>query len=45
VLPDDRIATYRGLLGHYHMQKNKIDPGPAFDWERVVSGARGIMAR
>lgn len=39
-LPADQLATYRGLLGHYHMQKNKIDPGPAFDWERVVRGAK-----
>ncbi|MBX3407670.1 MAG: N-acetylmuramoyl-L-alanine amidase [Phycisphaeraceae bacterium] len=45
VLPEERLADYRGLLGHYHMQKNKIDPGPAFDWERVVGGARGQMAR
>lgn len=45
VLPPDELPTYRGLLGHYHMQKNKIDPGPAFDWERVVGGASRQMAR
>jgi N-acetyl-anhydromuramyl-L-alanine amidase AmpD len=39
-LPDEQLASYRGLLGHYHIQENKTDPGPAFDWERVLSGAR-----
>jgi N-acetylmuramoyl-L-alanine amidase len=38
------LVTYRGILGHYHIQENKIDPGPAFDWERVVRGARALMS-
>lgn len=42
-LSDERLKTYRGLLGHFHIQENKADPGPAFDWERVVEGARRIM--
>lgn len=42
-LPDEELARYQGLLGHYHIQANKIDPGPAFDWERVVVGARRLM--
>ncbi len=42
-LPDDRLAAYRGLLGHYHIQDNKVDPGPAFDWDRVIDGARRLM--
>lgn len=39
-LPDDELAAYRGVLGHYHIQSNKTDPGPAFQWERVIEGAR-----
>jgi len=39
-LSDEQLAGYRGLLGHYHIQSNKIDPGPAFQWQRVV-GERG----
>jgi N-acetylmuramoyl-L-alanine amidase len=39
----DQLASYRGLLGHFHIQENKIDPGPAFDWDRVVNGARMLM--
>ena len=42
-LPDDELAQYGGVLGHYHIQKNKNDPGPAFDWERVVGGAKAIL--
>jgi N-acetylmuramoyl-L-alanine amidase len=44
-LPDAELESYRGLIGHYHIQANKIDPGPAFDWGRVVSGARRVMGR
>ncbi|CAG0991781.1 hypothetical protein PHYC_02338 [Phycisphaerales bacterium] len=42
-LTESQLANYRGLLGHYHVTKGKIDPGPAFDWDRVVTGARAIM--
>lgn len=31
---------YAGLLGHFHVQMNKVDPGPAFQWDLVVNGAR-----
>ncbi|QDU85085.1 N-acetyl-anhydromuranmyl-L-alanine amidase [Planctomycetes bacterium Pla163] len=34
---------HSGLIGHYHVQSNKQDPGPAFDWERVVRDARGHL--
>ncbi len=39
-LADEVLAGYGGLLGHYHIQTNKVDPGPAFQWDRVVDGAR-----
>ncbi len=39
-LADDVLKSYGGVLGHYHIQTNKTDPGPAFDWERVIGGAR-----
>jgi N-acetylmuramoyl-L-alanine amidase len=44
-LPDDELAEYSGLLGHYHIQGNKVDPGPAFQWEMVVERARALMRR
>ncbi|MBX3469586.1 MAG: N-acetylmuramoyl-L-alanine amidase [Planctomycetes bacterium] len=29
-----------GVIGHYHVTRAKQDPGPAFDWERVLAAAR-----
>ena len=43
-LPDDELKNYQGVLGHYHIQTNKVDPGPAFDWERVIGGANQLLA-
>lgn len=42
-LPNDELKNYQGVLGHYHIQTNKNDPGPAFDWDRVVGGAKKIL--
>jgi N-acetyl-anhydromuramyl-L-alanine amidase AmpD len=39
-LSDAEFATFRGVLGHWHVQANKQDPGPALDWERMITGAR-----
>jgi N-acetyl-anhydromuramyl-L-alanine amidase AmpD len=39
-LPDDQLEDYRGVLGHFHITTSKIDPGPAFDWDRVIGGAQ-----
>jgi N-acetyl-anhydromuramyl-L-alanine amidase AmpD len=39
-LPDDVLNAYQGVLGHYHIQTNKTDPGPAMEWDRVIDGAR-----
>jgi len=42
-LPDDVLARYQGILGHYHIQANKLDPGPAFQWERFIARARKAL--
>ncbi len=42
-LPDADLKAYQGVLGHYHIQTNKTDPGPAFDWEKVINGARSEL--
>lgn len=39
-LSDKALDNYHGILGHFHIQTNKIDPGPAFQWDRVIDGAR-----
>jgi N-acetyl-anhydromuramyl-L-alanine amidase AmpD len=42
-LPDDELTRYQGVLGHYHVQTNKVDPGPAFQWDYVIGQARWLM--
>jgi hypothetical protein len=44
-LRDPELVTYQGILGHYHVQTNKVDPGPAFQWDRLIKGARMLMAQ
>jgi N-acetylmuramoyl-L-alanine amidase len=43
VLTPEQWANYHGILGHYHVQLNKTDPGPAFQWDYVIHGARNLM--
>ena len=42
-LPDPQLNAYEGVLGHYHVQTNKNDPGPAFNWDYVIGGARRLL--
>ena len=35
--------SFQGLIGHFHIQNNKVDPGPALQWERIVKGARELL--
>lgn len=39
-LAPDRLANYKGLLGHFHIQPEKADPGPAFQWDAFLAGVR-----
>jgi N-acetyl-anhydromuramyl-L-alanine amidase AmpD len=43
-LPDEELENYHGVLGHYHVQTNKVDPGPAFQWEQVIGRARRLLS-
>lgn len=43
-LPADEWGKFEGVLGHYHVQLDKSDPGPAFDWPRFLEAARSIDA-
>jgi hypothetical protein len=43
VLPKEQLENYQGVMGHYHVQKEKQDPGPAFQWDRVLYGAQSLM--
>jgi N-acetylmuramoyl-L-alanine amidase len=42
-LPNEELQNYRGILGHYHIQTNKTDPGPAFQWDYLIGGAKKIL--
>lgn len=43
VLSREEREAWSGLIGHWHVTTGKIDPGPAFDWDRVLQGARGEL--
>ena len=36
VLAPERLAAFGGVVGHYHLTRSKIDPGPALDWDRIL---------
>jgi N-acetyl-anhydromuramyl-L-alanine amidase AmpD len=42
-LPPDELNEYQGVLGHYHVQTDKVDPGPAFQWDYVIGNARRLL--
>lgn len=44
-LTAQEFQGYTGLLGHWHVQENKVDPGPAMDWEWVLREAHRLTAR
>ena len=43
-LDDAVLEKYQGVLGHYHVQTNKTDPGPALDWDKLMTEARALMS-
>lgn len=42
-LPDDALEGFQGVLAHWHIQRNKVDPGPAFQWDRLLRDARTLL--
>jgi N-acetylmuramoyl-L-alanine amidase len=42
-LTEEELAGFSGILGHYHITKAKVDPGPAFDWDRLLNGVRADL--
>lgn len=39
-LDDSAFEEFRGVIGHLHVTTEKVDPGPAMDWERLLAGVR-----
>ncbi|MDX2018524.1 MAG: N-acetylmuramoyl-L-alanine amidase [Planctomycetota bacterium] len=42
-LSREDFIKLQGLIGHYHIQDDKQDPGPAFQWDWVVRRAREVL--
>ncbi|HEY2585511.1 MAG TPA: N-acetylmuramoyl-L-alanine amidase [Tepidisphaeraceae bacterium] len=42
-LQPEQWDDYQGVLGHYHVQYDKEDPGPAFQWDLMINRARSLM--
>ena len=39
--PDDKtLAAFKGILGHSALDNQKRDPGPHFDWNRLLAGVQ-----
>ena len=43
-LPDETLEAYQGVLGHFHIQTDKVDPGPAFRWDYVMERAQRLLS-
>lgn len=43
VLPKEQYDVFQGILGHYHVQLDKEDPGPAMQWEKLMLSIRAFM--
>jgi hypothetical protein len=39
----EELRRFRGLIGHCHITGDKYDPGPAFDWDRLIRDARAVQ--
>ncbi|MBM3976293.1 MAG: N-acetylmuramoyl-L-alanine amidase [Planctomycetes bacterium] len=40
VLSDAEFRGFSGVLGHWHVTEQKVDPGPALDFERLIQRAQ-----
>ncbi|MFY9342702.1 MAG: peptidoglycan recognition family protein [Planctomycetota bacterium] len=45
VLPEAELRAFDGIVGHFHVQLNKQDPGPAFQWDRLLHEARALRGQ
>ncbi len=42
MMPEPLRSQFQGIVGHYHLDEQKYDPGPAFDWEIFLAGAKRL---
>jgi N-acetyl-anhydromuramyl-L-alanine amidase AmpD len=43
-LTDAELERFHGIVGHWHVSSDKLDPGPAFDWEGFLAAVRARVA-
>lgn len=41
-LSEEELRAFEGIIGHFHVQPNKYDPGPAMQWDRLLEDARAL---
>lgn len=42
-LDEDSLRRFRGVIGHFHIQEDKVDPGPAMQWDVLIDSARRLV--
>ena len=38
----NNVEKFEGMIGHYHCNPMKVDPGPAYDWHRILRSLSGV---
>jgi N-acetylmuramoyl-L-alanine amidase len=44
VLEGGAALRFEGIVGHFHLDEQKLDPGPAFEWERLLAETKEALA-
>lgn len=42
-LTDAEYDNYHGVMGHFHVQRDKSDPGVAFQWDYLIDNAKKLL--
>jgi N-acetylmuramoyl-L-alanine amidase len=43
-MDEEAESSFHGIVGHYHVSKQKQDPGPAFDWDVFLTRVRSRLS-
>jgi len=41
-LTPEELLKFGGIVGHFHVQDNKVDPGPALDWNYLINSVKKL---
>ena len=45
LLSEDEQRSFQGVVGHFHVSRVKVDPGPATDWDWLMERSRSLRAQ